>query len=258
MVTRSRKRSTSGLHTPASRPPIPFQWRQLIKPMLVVFALLTSLSLYHFWTDILERLDQTPIKSYALTHKTRFTTSQDIREILDESPMKGYFAQDVEELKQRFLKRNWIKDIIVRKIYPNKLSITIWEHQPVARWNAHRYLSDKGVVFDIPEGRFNPEGLPFLFGPDTEGKILLEGWAKIEQELKLRNLTLRSVEMDNRGAWTIILDQGISLRLGKEEWLPKIDRFIAIFPQIDVPEDMRLSYVDLRYKHGIAIGFVKK
>lgn len=61
--------------------------------------------------------------------------------------------------------------------------------------------------------------------------------------------------MDSRGAWSIRLDNGVELKLGRGEWLPKIDRFVTIFPEIDIPEGKRLSYVDLRYEHGASVGF---
>ena len=61
--------------------------------------------------------------------------------------------------------------------------------------------------------------------------------------------------MDNRGSWAITLSNNVELRLGRGEWTPKIDRFVAIFPKINVPEGQQLAYVDLRYEHGAAVGF---
>ncbi|VTR34386.1 cell division protein FtsQ [Actinobacillus pleuropneumoniae] len=94
-----------------------------------------------------------------------------------------------------------------------------------------------------------------LYGPDTEGKVVLEAWSKIKADLKARNLDLSSVSVDNRGSWTITLSNNVELRLGRGEWTPKIDRFVTIFPEIDVPEGKKLAYVDLRYEHGAAVGF---
>ena len=62
--------------------------------------------------------------------------------------------------------------------------------------------------------------------------------------------------MDSRGAWSIILSNNVELKLGRGEWTSKIDRFMLIFPEIDIPEGQRLAYVDLRYEHGAAVGFL--
>lgn len=254
-----KRKPTSAIQTRASKSKEPIQWRLFIKVALVILCAIFGYSVYVNWSSLLENLDSTPIKSYALTHRTRFTTDADIREILSKEPvLKGYFGQNINEINERFLAVSWVKNVLVRKIYPNKLSITLVEYQPVARWNNKQYLSEQGVIFSLPEDRFKGDNLPILFGPDSESKVVLEAWNKIKQDLMLRNLALFSVEMDNRGAWTIRLDNGVALRLGRGDWLPKIDRFVAIFPQIDVPSDMRLSYVDLRYEHGAAVGFVKR
>lgn len=259
MVAVARKKMTAVIHTKASKPLRQKSWRDFIKPVTVGVCLIVGVILYSNWSAVLDALDKNPIKSYALTHKTRFTTNADVRELLSEEPvLKGYFGQDIEEIKERFLTLPWVRDVLVRKVYPDRLSVTVIEHQPIARWNNDKLLSDRGVVFSLPAERFSAEGLPLLFGPDSEGRVVLDAWNKIKQDLTLRNLTLSSVEMDSRGAWTIALDNGVSLRLGRGDWLPKIDRFVAIFPQIEVPSDKRLSYVDLRYDHGAAVGFSKK
>lgn len=276
-----------------SKPTYRFHWQGFIKPAIVLLCAILGLLVYSHWAEWLEKLDRTPIKSYALTHKTRFTTNEDIREILSrhpaqrgyflnnkektpqwewggwgytaiqsalslQAPLKGYFSQDIQELQNRFLEVSWIKDVVVRKLYPDRLGITLIEYQPAARWNNNQYLSEQGVIFELPEGRFQADQLPVLFGPDSEGKTVLDAWNKIKQDLTLRKLVLYSVAMDNRGAWTITLDNGVELRLGRGDWLPKIDRFVAIFPQIEVPPEKRLAYVDLRYEHGAAVGFINK
>ena len=253
-----RKKHASVIRTKASKPTELLNWRRFLKPAIMLCGLLFTLILYSNWSEWLERLDKTPIKSFALTHKTRFTTDADIRDILSQEPaLKGYFGQDIQAIKQRFLTIPWVRDVVVRKVFPNRLSITLIEHQPVAHWNGERYISEQGVPFTLPKERFNGEGLPILSGPDIEGKTLLDAWSKIKQDLQLRNLNLSSVTMDSRGAWTITLDNGVRLILGRGDWLPKIDRFVAVFPNIEMPEGERLSYVDLRYEHGVSVGFVK-
>lgn len=259
MVAVSRKKTSSVIRTKASKPTEPISWRRFVKPIIMLLCLIFGLVIYSNWSSWLESLDKTPIRSYAVIPKKRFTTDTDIRTLLSEEPaLKGYFGQDIQEIKDRFLRLSWVRDVVVRKVYPDRLSITLLEHQPVARWNNDKFVSEQGVVFTLPADRFDASTLPLLYGPDSEGKVVLEAWTKIKQDLKLRNLNLSAVQMDSRGAWSITLDNGVELRLGRGDWLPKIDRFVAIYPQIDVPSEQRLSYVDLRYDNGAAVGFVKK
>lgn len=235
---------------------LPMHWFISIKPWVLLFVIALGYALYANWSSVLESLDRTPIRAYAITHKTQFTTNADIRETLTKEPaLKGYFAQDIQEVKDKLMQLSWVKDVVVRKFYPDRLSISIVEHKPVAVWNNIQYLSDQGAVFSLPPERFDRTGLPQMFGPDAKGKEVLEAWDKIQSDLASRNLSLKSLAVDNRGSWSITLANNIELRLGRGEWLPKIDRFIMIFPEIEVPEGQRVGYVDLRYEHGAAVGF---
>ncbi|QIW16904.1 cell division protein FtsQ [Pasteurellaceae bacterium RH1A] len=213
-------------------------------------------SLYSNWQAVLESFDRTPIRAYALTHKTQFTTNADIREFLAAEPaLKGYFGQNIDEVEQKLQAIPWVKAVVARKLWPDRLSLTLFEYQPVAVWNDNHFVSSQGEVFTLPANRASKEGLPILYGPDSEGKRVLEAWTKIKADLTSRHLGLKSVAIDNRGSWSITLDNNVQLRLGRGEWTPKIDRFVAIFPHISVPENKRLAYVDLRYEHGAAVGF---
>ncbi|WGE64630.1 cell division protein FtsQ/DivIB [Actinobacillus equuli] len=234
----------------------PFNRLVLIKPLIVLLCAIFAFIVYSNWHHWLENLDKSPIRAYALTHKTRFTTNADVRETLSQKPvLKGYFGQDIQQVKEKLLGISWVRDVVVRKLYPDRLSITLIEHNPVAIWNNTNFLSEQGVVFSLPADRMDKTGLPVLYGPDTEGKVVLDAWSKIKADLKARNLELQSVAVDNRGSWTITLSNHVELRLGRGEWTPKIDRFVTIFPEINVPEGQRLAYVDLRYEHGAAVGF---
>ncbi|MGX2949448.1 cell division protein FtsQ/DivIB [Ursidibacter sp. B-7004-1] len=259
MAMALRKKPTSVIRTKASKPKTPTNWLLFIKPILMFLCLIFAYVMYSNWSSWLALLDKTPIRAYALTHKTQFTTNADIRELLSKEPvLKGYFEQDIQEIKDKFLEIPWIRDVAVRKVYPDRISLTLVEHRPTAIWNQTRFVSAQGVVFDLPKERFNADGLPDLYGPDSEAKKVLEAWYKIQKDLESRNLVLKSVAMDIRGSWTITLNNHVELRLGRGDWLPKIDRFVTIFPEIEIPDGKRLSYVDLRYEHGAAVGFISQ
>lgn len=43
----------------------------------------------------------------------------------------------------------------VRKLYPDRLSITLLEHKPVAIWNDTNFVSEQGTVFSLPKDRID-------------------------------------------------------------------------------------------------------
>ncbi|OOR98446.1 cell division protein FtsQ [Haemophilus paracuniculus] len=230
--------------------------KTVVKFLAIVISGLLLSGLYYNWQTIAEKLDSGAIRSYALTNKPRFTTNADLREALSAEPaLKGYFSQNIKEIEDKLLAMPWVKNVVVRKIWPDRLSISLSEHYPVAIWNKDKFLSAQGDVFSLPAGRFNAFKLPIMFGPDEKSKDALAAWEKIGTELKNRGLELVALTIDERDSWQITLANDIKLRLGKGNWVDKIDRFMLVYPAIEIPQGQRLDYVDLRYKHGVAVGF---
>ncbi|ARU65408.1 cell division protein FtsQ [Histophilus somni] len=210
--------------------------------------------------SILEKLDDSSINSFAIAGITNFTDDNDVREVLsrisDSGELKGFFGQDIDLVKQQIEMIPWVKSVAVRKIWPNRLSIWVTEHLPIARWNETEFLSSEGIIFQLPISKLKTQGLPHLSGPDHKSAEVLEAWNKIYLDLKRKNLLLKKIAINERGSWQIVLENDVVLKLGRGEWKDKLDRFFTIYPQIEIPENKKLSYVDLRYGVGAAIGVV--
>ncbi|VEB23439.1 Cell division protein FtsQ [uncultured Avibacterium sp.] len=228
-----------------------------VKPLIVLLCLGLMFYVYSNWQNWLEKLDDRPISAFNLVGTPAFTTDEDVRDMLIKmGDLKGFFGQDVSLVREQIQKMPWVKQAVVRKIWPDRLNILVSEYTPVAVWNDNEFLSSDGVVFKLPVDKLQDKNLPHLAGPDYQSLVVLDAWKKIYQDLKTKGLTLKSVAIDDREAWQLELDNGVLLKLGRGEWKSKLDRFATIYPQIEVPENKKLSYVDLRYKVGAAVGMV--
>ena len=188
-----------------------------IRAFLALLGIFFTLGIYFNWQSLLEKMDDKPISGFALAGQKIFTTDADIKEsLLKMGTLKGFWGQDVEPIQAQIEALPWVKSSIVRKIWPNRLSIWITEYQPVAFWN------------------------------------------QIYADFKSKNLIAKGMNIDERGAWQVTLDNDIVLKLGRGEWKSKLERFVTIYPQVDVPENKKIDYVDLRYAAGAAVGMADK
>ncbi|WP_439256599.1 cell division protein FtsQ/DivIB [Lonepinella sp. BR2271] len=227
-----------------------------IKPMLLLLCLGLLYYTYTNWQSWLEKLDDKPISAFALLGTPQYTTNSDIRDqILQMGQLKGFFGQDVNAVREKIQSMPWIKGALVRKIWPDRLSILVTEYIPVAYWNENQFLTADGTVFSLPVDKLKNTDMPQLFGLDYQGPEVLAAWHKIYKDLKAKNLNIKTLAVNERGAWEVMLDNDIILKLGRGEWKSKIDRFVTIYPQIDVPEHKKINYVDLRYNVGAAVNF---
>ncbi|EIJ67745.1 cell division protein FtsQ/DivIB [Pasteurella bettyae] len=227
-----------------------------VKPLLVLLCVGLLYFAYFNWQNWLEKLDSKPISSFALLGTPQYTTNSDIREmILKMGELKGFFGQDVNVIREQIQSMPWIKGSVVRKIWPDRLSILVAEYTPVAYWNEDHFVSADGVVFKLPKDKLKNDNMPHLYGPDYQSLIVLDAWQQIFNDLKSKGITLKAVSIDERGSWEIVVENDITLKLGRGEWKSKIDRFMTIYPQIEVPENKKIIYIDLRYKVGAAVHF---
>lgn len=229
---------------------------------LVLFAVVAGILYYGYShrMDLFEKMDPSPIHSFNLKGKPLFTTNDDVREMLKKyadshQGLRGYFGQDVESIEKMFESLSWIKTISIRKIWPAQLNISVTEYIPAAKWNEVNYLTSDGVIFTLPKGKINDDNLPHLSGPDFQGVTTLKAWYELSKILKPKNMGLKFVSIDDRGSWNVTLSNDIVLKLGRGEWKDKIDRFLTIYPQIEIPENKKIAYIDLRYNTGAAVSF---
>lgn len=220
------------------------------------------------WVDDPERV---VLSQLVLTGDNEFTKEDDIRTaILSLGLPNTYIAQDVDDIQQEIMRLPWIKQVSVRKQWPDRLIVHVEEYQPMYVWNDIFLLDRSGAVFSVPQDRLDSEGLPKLSGPVGKEKLILETFYQLDaisKKLGSHNLTLSISEAiaDDRNAWQLIVklcvtgfcvdNQNISLKLGREKTVERYERFVRFFSDIqtNLPKDEKLVEVDLRYENGISV-----
>ena len=66
---------------------------------------------------------------------------------------------------------------------------------------------------------------------------------------------LARLKLDERGAWELQLDNGVTLRLGRQHIDQRFDRFMQAASRVVAARAAEIAYVDLRYSSGFAIGW---
>lgn len=219
------------------------------------------------WIDDPERVI---LSQLILTGDKRFTTEQDVRKAIMELGLPNtYIGQDVDSIQQEILRLPWIKQVSVRKQWPDRLIVNIVEFKPKFYWNEVFLLDDDGNLFNVPDEQIH-ENLPRLFGPIGKEKIILDNYRQLEaiaNQLSKRDyqIYIDIALADERNAWQLLLkpcfkgvcanNKDIKVTLGREYIGDRFKRFVRFFKNIqaDLPRNERISEVDLRYDNGIAV-----
>lgn len=220
------------------------------------------------WVDDPERV---VLSQLTLTGDDNFTTEADIRKAIMELGLPNtYIAQDVDDIQQEIMRLPWIKQVSVRKQWPDRLIVHIVEYQPSYFWNEFFLLDKDGALFSVPKERIKNVDMPKLAGPIGKEKLILSLYGELEtiskeSSSKALMLSINEASADERNSWQLIVnpcvggfcvdDQNIKLMLGREKMVERYKRFIRFFSDIQagLASDERLVEVDLRYENGLSV-----
>jgi cell division protein FtsQ len=148
----------------------------------------------------------------------------------------------------------WVDRASVARSWPRALTIQVVEHTPVARWGEAGLVNVRGEVF-VHDSRHVPAELPELVGPEGQQARMTERYLQSAPRLTEAGMRLTRLTLDARGAWEMGLDNGVTLRLGREQVDERFERFMSAGARIVAARAGEIAYVDLRYANGFAVGW---
>ncbi len=165
---------------------------------------------------------------------------------------RSFFATDLSDIKTRLEQRPWVESAAVRRVWPDRLAVEIREKKPLAYWSDGRLVSRKGEVF-APR---NPEvagNLPVLSGPDERVMDVIRMAQDMSETLTEHGLGFAGLELEQRGAWTLTLANGIEVVLGRDQVDERFARFVTVYQERLVSRADEVRRVDARYSNGVAV-----
>ncbi|MGL4769777.1 MAG: cell division protein FtsQ/DivIB, partial [Plesiomonas shigelloides] len=93
------------------------------------------------------------------------------------------------------------------------------------------------------------------YGPEGSEKEVLDAWHSMEKLMQENGFHLTMLALSPRHSWQAGLDGDIRLELGRGNRMERLKRFIELYPLLQQQTDKRISYVDLRYDTGLAVGW---
>lgn len=177
---------------------------------------------------------------------------------------QGFFAMQVDTLHAEIMAIAWVASASIHRVWPDSINLHINEHKPVARWNDRALLTTDGVLIEPPQ--LNPQSrqyavwrahfkpLPLLVGEESKSSLLWQRFVQARKALGNVGTSLVGIQSDRRGAITLQLDNGISVRLGREWFDRYLNRLVSVYSAHIASLAGEISYIDLRYPNGFATG----
>lgn len=218
--------------------------------VILLGLIIGSYQLLHWLTDV----DQVPLEGVVIQGERTFTSDDDVRVAILSGEVGSFFTTDVDDIRARIEALPWVYSASVRKEWPQRLRVYLVEQQPIAVWNQEWLMNRYGELFSADPALVQG-AVPEFFGPVAEEGEVWRQYQRISELLAIHDYQIRRIELSERFAIRIWLNNGIELRLGREARLERIQRFLDLYPLIQAESERAIAYADLRYDTGIAIGW---
>lgn len=162
----------------------------------------------------------------------------------------GFFSLDLEATRAEFERQPWVRSANVARIWPDRVVVRLEEHIPAAAWNDLSIMSTRGELFPARPW----EGMPKVYAPEGMEYEVAAQMGRFSRLLAASGHKLQRLSVDPLGSWSIDLDDGSRIVLGREQISARLARFLRYAPQIRiVASGQGISHADLRYPNGFAV-----
>lgn len=183
----------------------------------------------------------------------RHVNQEQVQSIASSRLAGTFFTVDLETARAAFAALPWVRNVQVRRSWPDRLDVAIEEHVAYANWSGAKLVNTHGELFDAA----TIAGLPVFSGPPgSEGEVTRR-YREFSAAFSKLGFAARHIALSPRLAWELKLDTGLALKLGRDQprdpLTRRVQRFIASYPETAGQIKGRPDLADLRYPHGYAL-----
>jgi cell division protein FtsQ len=241
-----RARNRIKARAAAAAPRVP--WRAIGRALAIGGTVFVTLCVV-FWA-----LDQ-PIRTVEVTGRFQHVAPADIEQVVArQARNQGLLTVDLAAVSRAIHTLPWVDAVSVERDWPHGLSVLVIEQVAVARWGRDGLVNANGVRFVTGVTHF-AAGLARLSGPEGTEAEVTQRYLAMQRRLAQAALTISALRLDARGAWQLDLANGITVRLGRSQVDERFEKFMSAALGIVEHRAGDISYVDMRYTNGFAIGW---
>jgi hypothetical protein len=175
---------------------------------------------------------------------------------------KPLFWFDADRLRSSLEAQRWVKDLLIRRDPPDRLSLVVEERQPVlwlARPQGVFLVSDDGIVLDrLSQVDLMP--IPVVADPKSQENApmvqLIRAATSLRNKQKEFYDRLSELRWSDHGPVAFLEGLEAPIYLSRQDATKNIPNFQMLFLNelSKRPDLARLRYVDLRWDEEIAVG----
>ena len=194
-----------------------------------------------------------PVQSVRIGGEFVRVSKADIERAVEPLLTSGLIRIDVDALRQAALDVPGVRAATVRRVWPDRLEISVIERVAVARWASGGYLGSDGAHFAPADGGATADSLPMLAGPEGSQRKVLDLHTALERVLAPLDMPLVATELTRRGVLYATLHGGPRLVMRPDAVEHNVGIYVKALADVAAGRLHEFERVDLRYPTGFAV-----
>lgn len=195
-----------------------------------------------------------PVTEVAVEGEFRYLDREAAQTLMNRQLGEGFLQLDLSGIRRALERNPWVDRAALRRRWPDRLEVTLYEQEPIARWGETGFVNRRGEVIAIEQTEALAH-LPLLEGAERDAERMLARYRDMVQLLQPRGLAIAALRSDRKDAWQLTLEDGVVLVLGRDRELEKLRRFAAVYDRTLRRRWPQVERVDLRYHNGAAVAW---
>lgn len=203
--------------------------------------------------QLLLRSGKYPLREITVFGELHHTTRSELESATRGRVAGNFFAADLAAIRSSLEQLPWVRRVSVRRIWPDRIEVTLEEHVSLARWGDAGLVNTYGEIF---AGQTDAK-IPLFAGPAGSASEVARRYRRFAELLHPLGGELERVILTQRYAWQLRMASGLNIELGrdlaKDPAEARLARFVAAYAQTLGRIARPHEYVDLRYPNGFAL-----
>ena len=201
------------------------------------------------------------LRAIEVRGELQHVTSASVRAAVAGRLKGNYFTMRLDETRRVLETVPWVAQASVRRIWPDRLHVTLVEHRALGVWGDGRLLSDAGELFVANPAEAEIHGpLPSFEGPAAVARDAARRYYEFAAMLAPLGMRIATIDVSDRRSWAVDV-AGVDgaetrLELGRDtDGIALNDRLaqvVAAYPMVAARVGGVPQSIDARYPNGLA------
>lgn len=193
-----------------------------------------------------------PIKQIRIAGDFTYVDKKSLKALVLPYVQNGLLRFDRDALKRQLLHNPWIETVDIKRVWPSVLTLSFHVRKPLARWGSESLIDASGYKFS---SKADFSKLPIFQGTFGREKEMIAHFESMRRALSPLHLNIKVLRRNEQGVWSVYLDQGLWLHLGRADPLQRLKEFVSVYPQYLSDQITQIDYINLSYPNGMAVKF---